>query len=87
MQNTRYLVPVLGYTVSKAHAETILCSALAELQEDFEHSLSVVYGKNGAIFIWPDKRLSPEGQRFLDASISYYFGDRIDVYAIKPDVI
>ena len=87
MQNTRYLVPVLGYTVSRASAETVLCSALAELQEDFEHSLSVVYGKDGAIFIWPEKRLSPEGQRFFDASINYYFGDRIEVCAIKPDFI
>ncbi len=87
MQNTRYLVPVLGYTVSKARAQTVLCSALAELQEDFEYSLSVVHGKDGAIFIWPEKRLSPEGQRFLDASMNYYFGERIEVCAIKPDII
>jgi hypothetical protein len=87
MRDTRYLVSALGYRVPKADSDSILCSAIAELQEDFEHTLSVVHGKDGAIHIWPERRMSPEGQRFLDASMNYYFGKRIEVCAVRPDLI
>jgi hypothetical protein len=87
MQNTRYLVSRLGYRISEAETPHILCSAIAELQEDFEHSLSIVKGKDGTLFIWPERRLSPDGQRYLDASITYHFGTRVEVFAVRPDLI